>query len=91
MSGPIEVGFIEALTRKAMSGRAPPIIGYRLAEDREGEEHARLCLDLARMVDMPTLISDELISVIDGTFGAAAGAWPFVWTICVAAAVGALN
>jgi hypothetical protein len=92
---PMECGFIDALASKAMTGRAPPSTDPRdekLSDAfRWGEAHAHTCLALARIWEMPSLISDDLTGIVvdqtyKGDFAVA-----FIWTVCVTATTGALN
>jgi len=93
VSGPIECGFVNALTQKAIAGRAPELSEFRETwpeEVRDGDEHAHTCLELARIFGTPEIVSSELVAAIDQTFENGSSA-AFIGTVCMAAAAGALN
>lgn len=90
VSGPMECGFIWALTQKAIAGR-PPAVGYGLLDDdRFGQETAQACIEIARCTCDPSLLSGELIATIDRTFDITLQQ-AFVWTVCASALAGASN
>ncbi len=101
--GSCEMGFIDALARKATVGTMPPAIsdvdvagsiqmsaGALTVEGvRHGEQEARECLNLARQLKWPELIATDLQAVIERRYtGNPAG---FVWAVCGAAMAGGSN
>ena len=88
--GPIERGFLDELSRAAIAGRfgqAPTDVGDT---DAEAFKFAIEMLELARLVMAPRLITEELELIIDGLFYHGTP-MAFVWTVCGAAAAGALS
>lgn len=96
--GPIESGFLDMVAAKATVGRTPApltdaMLQHTLAtcavtldDMRQGEEDARMYLDIARADDMSILIRTCLDDIVSRQFGP--GALTAMWTICGAAYLG---
>jgi hypothetical protein len=92
--GSIELGFIRALARKAVVGRAPPCdpVAYLNPEAHLGDINARAALAIGGGFGLPDLIADSIIKFIERTFDHEPEvATRFIWVVCSAAAAGALN
>jgi hypothetical protein len=99
--GPMEDGFIDALSCKATYGRIPDPIsptmiehtvhlcGQTADELRFGEGEAREYLHVARVNRCPDVIAGLLITAINQEMPR--GALSFLWTVCGAAYLGATN
>ena len=89
-SGPIECGFVDALTKKAMAGRIPPIDPNQDEDVQNGFLLGDACLAVARLINDPRLVSGEILSVIDQTMDGVTASG-FLAIICAAALAGALH
>lgn len=95
--GPMENGFIDALSCKAIYGRAPdPLsefaveqLGYSEGDVRADESEAREIMEIARFCGRPDVIGEFMRVAVNGELGA--NMLPFVWTVCGAAYLGAAN
>lgn len=90
--GPVERGFLDELTRRAVVGIIPPLSPFsELSEEgREAETNARSCIELVRLLGILEPVTCELIEIIEGRYEYGIPAL-FVWVICVAAAAGTLQ
>lgn len=99
--GPMERGFIDALAVKATYGTAPApiseseaqrllsVCGTSEEETRFGESEALEYMVMARETQCPDVIAALLESIVMGTMER--GHLSFLWIICGAAYLGALN
>lgn len=95
--GPMESGFIDALSCKAIYGRAPdPLsqdavrqLGFSEGEFRADECEAREIMEIARFYRRPDIIGELVRAAVNRELGN--GILPFLWTVCAAAYLGAAN
>lgn len=95
--GPVESGFIDALSCKAIYSRAPdPLsqdavrqLGFSEGEFRADECEARGIMEIARFYRRPDIIDEFMRAAVNRELGD--GILPFLWTVCGAAYLGAAN
>jgi hypothetical protein len=95
--GPMESGFIDALSCKAIYGRAPdPLsqdavrqLGFSEGDFRADESEAKQIMEIARFYRRPDIIGEFMRGAVNRQLGD--DILPFLWTVCAAAYLGAAN